>query len=162
MPKNKRWVGDMLKVIDDGVQVSLQGKDRDTLMVWAGILLVCAAVVAVLCMTLPVRYALVSVALLAVAVYFFNQKKHAARVCKNFQVGTLSVKKGHFNINGIGVRLGDDAQIHTMGDELVIKDRGISYRFGGFENAQERDVVESVLQGRTLQKRNANIRMTSS
>lgn len=109
-----------MQVLDDGVSITLTGSDSDPLFLWAIGMLFFALIVAVICFTMPVPYAIGSVAIWAVLMYFFNQKKHAAKTQKRYARGVLIIKNRHLTINGMGMSLSDGAQIDVNGDSLVL------------------------------------------
>ncbi len=151
-----------MQVLDDGVSITLTGTDSDPLFLWAIGMLVFALIVAVICFTMPVPYAIGSVAIWAVLMYFFNQKKHAAKTQKRYARGVLIIKNRHLTINGMGMSLSDGAQIDVNGDSLVVSDRGIAHRFLGFEDEREIAIAQAVLMGRKVAKRSASITLNEN
>lgn len=148
-------------VLDDGVQITLTGKDSDTLFVWAIAMLLCAVAVAVVCMTMPVPYAIGAVALWAVAMYFFNQKKHAAKTQKRYAQGALTIKNHQVNINGLVINLSQDAKIVANNEHLMIQDKGMTHYFTGFADVNEIQIAKAVLGGQKIAKREKMISMAS-
>lgn len=146
-----------MQVLDDGVSITLTGKDSDPLFLWASGMLVFALIVAVICFTMPVPYAIGSVAIWAVLMYFFNQRKHATKTQKRYARGVLIAKNRHLTINGMGMLLSDDVRIDVNGDSLVVFDRGVTHRFLGFEDEREIAIAKAVLMGQKVARRNANI-----
>lgn len=146
-----------MQVLDDGVSITLRGKDKDPLFLWAIGMLMSALAVAIICFTMPVPYAIGSVAVWAVLMYFFNQKKHIVKTQKHHAQGTLILKNHHFNINGVSMALSDDVQINSDDDSLVVMDKGMLYKFGGFEDEREIVIAKAVLLGQKIAKRNVNI-----
>ncbi|WP_323842026.1 MULTISPECIES: hypothetical protein [unclassified Moraxella] len=150
-----------MKVIDDGVEIVLAGKNTDGMFVWSVAMLVCALVVAIICFTLPVPYAISAVGVWAVLMYFFNQKKHIAKTQKHHAQGVLIIKNHHFSINGMSTSLSKAAQISSEGKHLIINDDGASYYFGGFAGEHEIDVAKAVLNGQSIVKRTKTIKMSA-
>lgn len=148
-----------MQVLDDGVSITLIGKDSDPLFVWAIGMVVCAFVVAVICFTMPVSYAIGSVAILAILMYFFNQKKHAIQTQKHHNQGNLILKDHYFNINGIGLSLSDDAHIVADANSLTVADKGMVYRFSEFADGREIEIAKAVLMGQKIARRNVNIKI---
>ncbi|MDO5652162.1 MAG: hypothetical protein Q4G13_08550 [Moraxella sp.] len=149
----------MLKVLNDGVQITLNGNGSDPLFIWAGCLVGLAVLVAVGCMVLPVPYAIGSVALLAIFMYFFNQQRHAVKTIKHYHQGVLIIRSNHFSIDGAGVGLSDNAQIDIAKGVLSVVDRGLSYRFVGFDDDKELEIAKKVLQGHAITKNEKTVKM---
>lgn len=148
-----------MRVLDDGVEITLAGKSSDTLFVWSIAMLGCALVVAVICFTLPVPYAIGAVAVWAVLMYFFNQKKHAAKTQKHHAQGTLIIKNRHLIINGVQISLSQEAKISSDGERLSVFDKGLCHHFAGFTDVREIKIAKAVLEGRKIAKRAKEIKM---
>ncbi|OOR87607.1 hypothetical protein B0181_10120 [Moraxella caviae] len=152
----------MIKVLDDGVQITLAGGESDSLFMWSIVMLMLAVATAVACFTLPVPYAIGAVACLAVLMYFFNAKKNAVKSARHHSAGVLTLKNRHININGAGMALSEQAQIIATAKTLTVSDRGISHQFSGFGDAREIDIAKQVLEGRAIAKREKAISLQSS
>ncbi|WFF39113.1 hypothetical protein LU290_02475 [Moraxella nasibovis] len=149
----------MMRVLDDGVEITLAGKSSDSLFVWSIAMLGCALVVAVICFTLPVPYAIGAVAVWAVLMYFFNQKKHAAKTHKHHAQGTLIIKNRLLIINGVQISLSQDAKISSDGERLSVFDKGLCHHFAGFTDVREIEIAKAVLEGQKIAKRAKEIKM---
>lgn len=152
----------MIKVIDDGVQITLMGQNKDTLFLWSIAMLICAVVVAVICFTLPVPYAIASLAIWAVLMYFFNQKKHAAKSQKYHTQGLLVLKSHHIIINDMSIKLTKQAQIISENRCLIVRDGGVSHYFEGFDDQREIEVAKAVLGGQRIVKQAKSIKMNAT
>lgn len=152
----------MLTVNDDGVSIRLAGQANNPLFWWSLGLLVLGVIVAIICFTLPVEYAIGSLFLFAVAMFGFNIKRQKAKRHHVFATGELVLTPKRFVINDASLKLSESAVVRIEGEHLIICDRGIEYQFMGFENAQELDVARQVLQGKSIQSRAASIRMVDS
>lgn len=149
----------MLTVNDDGVSIRLTGQGGDPLFWWSVGLLVLGVVVAVICFTMPVEYAIGSLFVFAVAMFGFNIKRHQTKRRHVFGVGELKLTPKRFMIDDKSLTLSESAQVDIDGVWLIVKDRGLEYHFTGFENTREMDVAKQVLQGKSIQSRLVNIRM---
>ncbi|MDO4441992.1 MAG: hypothetical protein Q4B81_07395 [Moraxella sp.] len=148
-----------MQVLEDGVQITLMGKACDALFMWAFVMLLCSVLVAVICFTMPVPYAIGAVAVWAVLMYFFNQKKHAAKTNKHHAQGLLVIKQGFFSIDGMNVRLSDGAQITAGQTQLSICDKGCCHHFTGFTDEREIAIAKVVLEGQKIATRQKTIKM---
>ncbi|WP_432481444.1 hypothetical protein [Moraxella sp. ZY200743] len=148
-----------MQVIEDGVQIRLIGKTCDYLFIWALAMLLCSVLVAVICFTMPVPYAIGAVALWAVLMYFFNQKKHTAKTQQYHAQGLLVIKQGFFSINGMNVRLSENAWIQADQAQLTICDKGCCHHFVGFADEREVVIAKAVLEGQKIAIRQTTIKM---
>ena len=149
----------MLTVNDDGVSIRLIGQGSDPLFWWSVGLLVLGIIVAVICFTLPVEYAIGSLFVFAVAMFGFNIKRHQAKRRHVFGVGELRLTPKRFAIDDKSLTLSETAEVSIDGVWLIIKDRGLEYHFTGFADEREIQVAKQVLQGKSIQSRAASIRM---
>ena len=149
----------MLTVNEDGVSIQLSGQGGDPLFWWSVGLLVLGIIVAVICFTLPVEYAIGSLFVFAVAMFGFNIKRHQAKRRHVFGVGELQLTPKRFMIDDKSLTLSESAQVDINGAWLIIKDRGLEYHFTGFADEREIQVAKQVLQGKSIQSRKVNIRM---
>ena len=149
----------MLTVNDDGVSIQLSGQGSDPLFWWSVGLLVLGIIVAVICFTLPVEYAIGSLFVFAVAMFGFNIKHHQAKRRHVFGVGELRLAPKRFAIDDKSLTLSETAEVSIDGVWLIIKDRGLEYHFTGFADEREIQVAKQVLQGKSIQSRAVSIRM---
>ena len=149
----------MLTVNEDGVSIQLSGQGGDPLFWWSVGLLVLGVIVAVVCFTLPVEYAIGSLFVFAVAMFGFNIKRHQAKRRHVFGVGELRLTPKRFAIDDKSLTLSETAEVSIDGVWLIIKDRGLEYHFTGFADEREIQVAKQVLQGKSIQSRAASIRM---
>ena len=133
----------MLKVIDDGVSITLSGTDTNPIFVMAGVLVVLAVVVAVV----------------AVLIFGFNVYKNRLKYQSRIATGVIIIKNRAFITQGHTVKLSENASIELINDALVITDLGRSWHVLGFDDDKERHVAKSVLEGRVLQKQEQAIRI---
>lgn len=149
----------MLKVVDNGVAITLTGKESNPLFVMAGTLVVLAIIVAVVAMVAPVEITIGAMAVLAVLIFVFNVYKNRQQTQSHIKSGQIVCKNRTLIAGGHTVKLSTDAKIELMGDKLVVQDLGRSWHIGGFEDDKERHVAKSVLEGQALQKRERAIRI---
>ncbi|VEG13035.1 hypothetical protein [Moraxella cuniculi] len=149
----------MLKVCDDGVIIRLDGRADNRLFWWSLSLVLVGIVVAIACMALPVAYAIGSLFVFAVLMFGFNIQKHRAKSQHCFTQGELILTPKRFSINQIALTLADDAKIEQVGNWLIVKDRGLEYRFSGFADERQMQVARSVLAGATVQANQVAIRI---
>lgn len=163
MPKNKRWAGEMLTVnTDGGITIVLNGRAGDPLFWWSASLLVLGLIVAWICFTMPVEYAIGALFVFAVAMFGFNIKRHQAKKRHVFGKGKLMLTPKRFVIDDKALSLSDIAVVDIQGERLIVRDRGIEYCFMGFDDANEMNIAKQVLEGKSIQSRAANIRMLSN
>ncbi len=152
----------MLTVNDDGVSIRLTGQGGDPLFWWSVGLLVLGIVVAVICFTMPVEYAIGSLFVFAVAMFGFNIKRHQAKRRHVFGVGELRLTPKRFMIDDKSLTLSVSAQVNINGVWLIVKDRGLEYHFTGFADEREMSIAKAVLDGQSVAKKNAVIKMVST
>lgn len=149
----------MLKVIDDGVVIELNGTDKNP-MFWLSFGLIALALgVAFIAATMPVEVAMGSMALFAVLVFGFNILKNKQKTHSHITSGKLTVKRLEFVGGGEAVKLSENASISTTKDTLVVADLGRVWHISGFDSQKELLVAQSVLEGKPLQKREQAIRL---
>lgn len=149
----------MLKVVDEGVSITLVGKDKNPLFVMAGVLVVCAIGVAVVAMTMPAEITIGVMAVFAVLIFGFNIYKNRLQYQSHIASGQIIIKNRAFIANGQNVKLSQNAQISLTDTTLIIIDLGRSWHISGFETDKERQVAKSVLEGKALEKREQAIRL---
>ncbi len=162
----------MLKLTDDGAKITLQGQPQalDNGLFWFGAALLVGAVAVALAMSLlPVRWSIGALAMLIVGSFFFNRQRqqHKKAMSGRISSGILWVRNGELVHDNQGKR----AHIHladgdtvTLDDEqlqIVDADNINKYYISGFDNEKEAQVTKAILQGRSLNKRHANIKMSS-
>lgn len=152
----------MLTVNDDGVSIRLTGQGGDPLFWWSVGLLVLGIVVAVICFTMPVEYAIGSLFVFAVAMFGFNIKRHQAKRRHVFGVGELKLTPKRFMTDDKSLTLSESAQVDIDGVWLIVKDRGLEYHFTGFTDEREMSIAKAVLDGQSVAKKNAVIKMVST
>lgn len=62
----------MLKVIDDSVQITLMGKDKNPLFLVSLVLVICAVLVAIIAMTMSIRITIGAMFIFACLIFGFN------------------------------------------------------------------------------------------
>lgn len=149
----------MLKLIDDGVSITLNGTDKNPLFVIASALVVLAIIVAVVAMLAPVQITIGVMAMFAVLIFVFNAYKNRLQYQSHIGTGQLIVKNRSFIAHGQSVKLSDNAQIELAGETLVITDLGRSWHFSGFDDVKECHVAKSVMEGKALEKQEKAIRL---
>ncbi|OPH37198.1 Uncharacterised protein [Moraxella lacunata] len=149
----------MLKVIDDGVSITLNGTESNPIFVMAGALVALAVCVAVVAMTAPVEITIGVMAVFAVLIFGFNIYKNRLKYQSRVATGVIIIKNRAFIAQGQNVKLSDNARIELINDTLVITDLGRSWHILGFDNDKERHVAKSVLEGKALEKREQAIRI---
>lgn len=149
----------MLKVIDDGVSITLNGTESNPIFVMAGALVALAVCVAVVAMTAPVEITIGVMAVFAVLIFGFNIYKNHLKYQSRVATGVIIIKNRAFIAQGQNVKLSDNARIELINDTLVITDLGRSWHILGFDNDKERHVAKSVLEGKALEKREQAIRI---
>ncbi|MBE9579683.1 MULTISPECIES: hypothetical protein [Moraxella] len=149
----------MLKVIDDGVSITLNGTESNPVFIMAGVLVALAVCVAVVAMTAPVEITIGVMAVFAVLIFGFNIYKNRLKYQSRVATGVIIIKNRAFIAQGQNVKLSDNARIELINDALVITDLGRSWHILGFDNDKERQVAKSVLEGKALEKREQAIRI---
>lgn len=149
----------MLKVVDEGVSITLNGTDKNPLFAISAVLVVLAIGVAVIAMFAPVELTIGAMAMLAVLIFIFNHYKNRLKYQSHIATGTIIIKNRTLIAGGQTVKLSDDAEILLAGETLVISDLGRSWHIGGFDGEKERQVAKSVLEGKALEKRERAIRI---
>ncbi len=149
----------MLKVIDEGVQITLSGKPKDPLFMLSFMLLAVAILVAISAMTLSTKATLFILFVFACLVFGFNSYKRRL-ASKTFIVsGTLTVKNRHFIGGGHAIKLSEKAKITLTAESLLIEDLGRTWVLSGFDDGREIHVAKSVLEGKALEKQEKAIRL---
>lgn len=149
----------MLKVIDEGVSITLNGTDKNPLFIISAVLVVLAIGVAVVAMFAPVEITIGAMALLTVLIFAFNHYKNRQKYQSHIATGTIIIKNRTLIAGGQTVKLSDDAKISLVGETLLIDDLGRSWHVSGFDGEKERHVAKSVLEGKALEKRERAIRI---
>lgn len=149
----------MLKVIDDGVSITLNGTESNPVFIMAGVLVALAVGVAVVAMTAPVEITIGVMAVFAVLIFGFNIYKNRLKDQSRIATGVIIIKNRAFIAQGQNVKLSENARIELINDTLVITDLGRSWHILGFDNDKERHVAKSVLEGKALEKREQAIRI---
>lgn len=162
----------MLKLTDDGAKITLQEQPQaaDNRLFWFGSALLVGAVAVVLAMSLlPERLAIGALALLIVGSFIFNRQRqqHKKAMSSVINSGILWVRAGelvHDNQSKRNhVHLADGDKVTLVGEQLQILDAGnrCKYYISGFDNVQEMQATQAILQGQRLNKRHVNIKMKS-
>lgn len=151
-----------MQIINDTVLIKLSGKKSDPLFWWSLLLMILGVVVAVLCMILPVAYAIGALFVFAVAMFFFNIQRHKNKQRHLFFEGELKLTPYRFEIDGKSVSLSQSAQITQQNLELLVVDRGIHYHFVGFCDENEAQIAQRVLMGQKVASRAVQIRLQNS
>ena len=162
----------MLKLTDDGAKITLQGQSpaADNGLFWFGSALLVGAVAVALAMSLlPERLAIGALALLIIGSFVFNRQRqqHKKAMSGVISSGVLWVRDGEMVHEHQGKRehihLTDGDKINLIGEQLHIVDCDDirKYLISGFDNIQEATAAKAILQGQTLTKRHANIKMSN-
>lgn len=149
----------MLKVIDDGVVITLNGTDTNPVFIMAGILVVLAIGVLIVAMVAPVEITIGVMTLFAMLIFGFNVYKNRRQYQSHIKSGQIIIKNHTLIANGQTDKLTHDAIIDVIDKTLVIKDVGRSWYISGFDDAKEIHVAKSILEGQALQKREQAIRI---
>lgn len=157
--KKQHWAGDMLKVIDDGVIITLTGNNKSPLLLWSSILVVLAIGVAVVAITTSTRTTIGVMFVFAVLVFIFNIYKNKLSNHGFISTGQLTIKNHHFISSSHSVKLSDDATITLTQQKLIIRDLGRVWHISGFEQDKELHITKSILEGKALEKRERAIRL---
>lgn len=161
----------MLKLTDDGAKITLQGQSpaADNGLFWFGTALLVGAVAVALAMSLlPERLAIGALALLIIGSFIFNRQRQQRKKTMSGVIssGVLWVRDGELVHDHQGKRahihLTDGDKINLIGEQLQIVDCDDirKYLISGFDNIQEATATKAILQGQTLSKRHANIKMS--
>lgn len=161
----------MLNLTDDGAKVTLQGQPPagDNGLFWFGLALLVGALAVALAMSLlPERLSIGALALLIVGSFFFNRQRQQRKkaMSGNISSGVLWVRSGELVHDNQGKRehiaLVEGDKITLYGEQLQIVDVNNTrkYHISGFDNLQEAKATKAILQGQTLNKRHANIKMS--
>lgn len=148
----------MLRLIDEGVVITLNGKAPNHLFVMAGALLGCAILVALVAMMASVEITLGTMALLAVVIFVFNVYRLRTQT-RTITQGQITLKKHTLIAGTHSVRFSETAKIEMAGEMLVIEDLGECWQVGGFDSEKERHIAKLVLEGQPLQKNERAIRI---
>jgi membrane protein implicated in regulation of membrane protease activity len=162
----------MLKLTDDGAKITLQGQTPvgDKGLFWFGAaLLVGAVLVAVAMSLLSERLSIGALALFIIGSFFFNRRRqqHKMAISNHISGGILWVRVGELVHDSQGKRehihVSADDIITLEGEQLEITDANNQrkYHISGFDSDQEAKVTKAIVQGQTLNKRHANIKMNS-
>lgn len=149
----------MLKVIDDGITITLTGKAKNPLLLWSSALVILAVGLAVVAMTMPIRITIGAMFGFAVLIFIFNIYKNKLKNHSFINQGQLTIKNRHFISNGHSVKLSDNATITIAQHKLIIDDLGRVWHIFGFEQDKELHIAKSVLEGKALEKRERAIRL---
>ncbi|UNU73712.1 hypothetical protein LU293_02030 [Moraxella nasovis] len=149
----------MLKVIDDGVEIALHGKQSNSLFWVSIVLVVLALIVAVVAMTQKVQITIGMMAVFAVVIFIFNTIKAKAKSRLSITSGHLVLKNQSFCCGHHAVQLSPTAQIIVANDTLIIKDKDKTWQISGFEHEKELMVAQSVLMGKDIAKQQKTIKM---
>lgn len=149
----------MLKVIDDGVLITLNGTPKNTLYWFSLGLLVLAVVVAVVAMVAPVQITIGFMAVFAVLIFIFNLYKNRQKYQSDIVSGQIVIKNRAFVFEGRTIKLSEQAYIHLTDSKLIIKDLGRVWHISGFDDVKECHVAQSVLEGKALEKQERAIRI---
>lgn len=162
----------MLQVTENGANITLSGKAQGGTdgLFWFGVALLIGAVGVAMAMSLlPERLAIGALAVLIVGSFLFNKMRHKQKIDNSHICsGILKVYSGGFVHNLLGktqqVAVQPDNSISVTGTQLIIcDDKGsVRYQISGFDSQKEAEVMQAILQGQSLSKRNANIKMQSS
>ncbi|MBS9779439.1 MAG: hypothetical protein KGV51_02320 [Moraxellaceae bacterium] len=162
----------MLQLTEHGVTITLNGKSPIDKLFWIACVLVVLAIgVALAMIFLPMKIAISFLVLLVIVSFVFNRYKQRMTGSKSAILianGVLSVQQGIISYNHMGkqqriIVLTHD-KVENLGSELVVYDKQqtVKCRVSGFENNKEIEVMSSILQGKNINKRHANIKMQSS
>lgn len=149
----------MLKIIDDGVVITLTGNNKNPLLLWSSALLVLAVGLAVVAMTMPIRITIGAMFVFAVLIFFFNMYKNKLNNHGFIGAGQLTIKNRHFIGDGHSVKLSNHAKIEMVNHTLIINDLGRVWHIAGFEQDKELHIAKAILEGKTPEKRERAIRL---
>jgi len=162
----------MLKLTDDGAKITLQGQPQalDNGLFWFGAALLVGAVAVAMAMSLlPVRWSIGALALLIVGSFVFNRQRQQRKKAMSGHIssGILWVKDGELVHDNQGKRnhihLVEGDKITLDGEQLQIvgADSVRKYHINGFDNEKEAQTTKAILEGQAMNKRHANIKMSS-
>lgn len=149
----------MLKVVDDGVQITLMGKNKNPLFVMSVLLMILAVAVAIIAITMPIRTTIGALFVFACLIFAFNIYKNKLSHQTFINAGQLIIKNRHFIGGGHSVKLSNHAKIEMVNHTLIINDLGRVWHIAGFEQDKEIQVAKSVLEGKALEKKERAIRL---
>lgn len=166
----------MLQVTDKGANITLSGKargQRDGVFWFAVALLAGALGVAISMSLLPERPAIGALALLIVGSFIFNKMRSGQKDNQNhISYGLLKVQPGSFVHNQFGktqqiiLASNDKVTVSNPGNTTTLSicddQNNCKCQITGFDSEKEAQVMQAILQGQQLGKRNANIKMQSS
>lgn len=152
----------MLKVLEDGVEITLNGKDKNPLFLFSSILVICAILVAVVAMVAPVEMTLLAFFGLACLILGFNIYKNKLSKQMLISTGVLTIKNQELQFLGRKILLSKNAQIIMLDESLTVMDLDKTWVFSGFDSQKELEVAHCVLQGKMLQKQAKSIRLNDT
>ena len=160
----------MLKLTDDGAKITLRGQPQtgDNGLFWFGAALLVGAIAVALAMSLlPERLSIGALALLVIGSFFFNRQRQQRKIAMRGVInsGVLWVRTGELVHDNQGkresIKLVDGDKITLYGEQIQIlaADDTRKYHISGFDNLQEAQATQAILQGQTLGKRHVNIKI---
>ncbi|MBS9779851.1 MAG: hypothetical protein KGV51_04410 [Moraxellaceae bacterium] len=159
----------MLQLTEHGVTITLNGKSATDKLFWLTLALVVLAIgVALAMIFLPMKIAISFLVLLVIVSFVFNRYKQRMTGSKSaifIANGILSVQQGIISHNNMGkqqqIMVLTHDKVENLGSELVVYDKQqvVKCRVSGFDNNKEIEVMSSILQGKNINKRLANIRV---
>ncbi len=162
----------MLQLTEHGVTITLNGKSATDKLFWLTLALVVLAIgVALAMIFLPMKIAISFLVLLVIVSFVFNRYKQRITGSKSAILianGVLRVQQGIISHNNMGkqqrIMVLTHDTVKNLGSELVVYDKkqAVKCRVSGFENHKEIEVMSSILQGKNINKRLANIKMQSN
>lgn len=152
----------MLKVLEDGVEITLNGKDKNPLFLFSSVLVICAILVAVIAMVAPVEMTLLAFFGLACLILGFNIYKNKLSKQMLISTGVLTIKNQELQFLGRKILLSKNAQIIMLDESLTVMDLDKTWVFSGFDSQKELEVAHCVLQGKMLQKQAKSIRLNDT
>ncbi len=162
----------MLQLTEHGVTITLNGKSPIDKLFWIACVLVVLAIgVAVAMVSLPMELAIRFLAVLAIVSFFFNNYKQNIKNQKSAVIinsGILNVQQGIITHNNMGkqqhITVLTHDKIKVCNSELIVygEKQRVKCRISGFDNDKEIEVMSGILQGKSINKRHANIKMQSS
>ncbi len=159
----------MLKVTENGITITLNGKPSNDILFWLTLMLVVLAIgVALAMIFLPMKVAIACLVLLVVVSFVFNGYKQRITEQKSVILishGTLNVQQGliahHDGIKQQHIMLLADDTVTQRDSSLIVygANQKPKCRVSGFDHDKEIEVMAKILQGHTMNKRHANIKM---
>lgn len=160
----------MLKLTDDGAKITLRASPQtgDNGLFWFGSALLVGAIAVALAMSLlPERLSIGALALLVIGSFFFNRQRQQRKIAMRGVInsGVLWVRTGELVHDNQGkresIKLVDGDKITLYGEQIQIlaADDTRKYHISGFDNLQEAQATQAILQGQTLGKRHVNIKI---